>query len=88
MGKRADGGWRLIAFLYAWTIGGFIAGMVMLLGTILGLLDAILQLITGWEIISQSGMTFSAVSGTVQWWADLNTYAFTGGGDMTWIPST
>jgi len=88
MSKRTEALWRAVALLWAWTIGGLIAGVVMFIGAILGIVDIILQLVLGSDAISRTGMSMTAVAESVMWWADVHVYAFTGKGDgFNWIPS-
>lgn len=88
MSKRTEAGWRIIALLWAWTLGGLLAGVVSFLGLILGVVDIILQLVLGTDAISRTGFTMTAISESLMWWADLNVFAFTGkGGGFEWLPS-
>ena len=87
MSKRTEAGWRLVALIWTWTVGGFIATLIAFAGLILGLVDIILQLITGWDIISESGMTFNAIAGSLQWFVDIHIFAFTGQRGFQWLPS-
>lgn len=87
MENRSNAVWRIIMLLWAWTIGGLIAGVIMVVGLIWGVVDILWQLILGTEGLMSDSRPAQFVSGSLHWFAEVHAYAFTGNGSVNFLPS-
>lgn len=65
--------WRIIALVWAWSIGALIGAVVMIVGTLYAILDIILL------ALGSSGKRTplsGPVKRTLMWWFQLHKYAF------------
>lgn len=85
MAKRMDGLWRIVAFLWSF-VAAFVASIAVVVGIVWGAIDVFWQLITGSDGLSASSWPADLVSRTLRWPVDLQVYAYTGAGEMMWLP--
>lgn len=87
MGMRMDALWRILAFLWAYTVGGIVATIAVIIGIVWGLVDVTWQLITGRDGLSSSSRPAEIVRESIWWPIRLTVYSLTGKGEMEWLPS-
>lgn len=87
MASRTNAVWRIVALIWAWTLGSVLFTVIVTVGFAVAALDLLWTLITGREGFSPSGSVLGYVGNTWEWYADLHVYGFTGKGSMKWVPS-
>lgn len=85
MGRRWDALWRVVAFLWS-IVAAFILSIAIIGAMIYGVVDVLWQLFLGSEGLSENGSLASWIKRLLMWPVDLEIYAFTGDGEMQWLP--
>jgi len=85
MSKRMDALWRVAAFLWSF-VAALVASVVVIVGMLWGAVDVLWQLVLGSDGLSSSSTPAMLVRGVIMWPARLQVYAFTGAGEMLWLP--
>jgi len=85
MGQRKDALWRIVAFVWSY-VAALVASVVLLVGIVWGAIDVLWQLVFGSDGLSASSTPAMLVRSTLLWPVDLMIYAFTGAGEMQWLP--
>lgn len=89
--NNADGGWvRPFAVVYALTVGLVVGVIILVVGTLYGIVGTVLRLIEFGEGPSYDTWTrrpiTGPVRGTIRWWGGLLYYSVTGSGQFTLTP--
>jgi|GEM_PF-967184 len=89
MSQRSQAVWRVLAFLYAITVGAFVTGIVTMVAMIWGLIDVVWQFLTNRNDLGEDSKPAAVVKGTLRWNIEMMVFAFTGGGPkrLEWTPS-
>lgn len=84
--NRRDALERVAALVWAWTVGGVIALLVLVFGLIIGTIDILWQLVTDGDGIAPDSSMSVIIAATLNWYTDLHIYAFTGQGGLSLLP--
>lgn len=78
--QRLQALWRIVALVWAATVGSVLFAIIVVAAVIWGVLDLFMQLVFNSNILSERSRPAFVIINTWKWWAGQWTYAFTGGG--------
>lgn len=84
--QRAQAGWRIVAGAWIITVGAVIGFGIIVVATLWGVADIIIQGVFDRNILSESTSAAQAVAMTFNWGADQAIFATTGGGSQSFHP--
>ena len=85
MAQRKEALCRVVAFLWA-LVAAFLLQFALVVGFIWGIVDVLIQLISDRDVLMADSTPARVVRGFVLWPAKLLVFAFTGDGEMMWLP--
>ena len=78
--------WRLLAAIWAYTVGAVIAFVVGFVGIIWGIIDVVLELFFNRDALSSSSTPATLLNGAIEWQMEMQMFIFTGKGEFEWLP--